>query len=323
MKASGINRAALSLALAMGFASSVFGASVACPGSGTQNSPSANVNATSIGLTVPGGPNNNSLDNINNYTAANNFTTSGCVQLDQSFNNFRSGTGAGVGGSDTISSTGALGSDTGQPAIGTTYAFFTNTATASSLTLATVRTNTADSINNFFDQGGGGNSTATYDYLFTVDSTRLMYQVQFFLRYYNFTDDAANSVTLSVCSGYTATAAVTASFNSAANCGGGLATGTPGGTLTRQTFSLVNLLNNQDAAVNLFSMTTAAATRYYIDLHFTIDGSGNGVGTAQDNSYLWGIGLNFSEAPEPATYGMIGGALGIISLVRYRRRRKV
>jgi hypothetical protein len=308
------------------FSAAAYGATVACPtttatqtlsGASYKTPPVAGVTTAGTGSATASA--DNALANVTNY-GTGTFAAGGCLQTDLSFNNFRVITS---GADTTTSNSATVATDTTLTAAGI-YGTFSNPASTQidSVFAATRGAvgNTTDgavneSISNFFDNGKpGSNATATYDVLFTVDRGSRIWDASILLRYFNFTRDPNNTLTATFCQNYTASAAITTAFTTCAAAGG---------TLASTTISLVNLQNNTDTLINIGSLGFASTTtNLYVDLHFAIDGTSTtsgGTNNGFTNSYLYGIGLQFDETPEPATSSLLG--LGLAGLAFLARRR--
>jgi len=247
-------------------------------------------------ITTPG-PSGGSPDNT--LTATNNINGigNGCTSIDQTFRN--------------ISGTGAFFSNTG------TYLFETPTSSAydplvfaTSLTFASVRGTsggTADTTNDFTQTGTGSAKSGSSD-LFLTDAVaggNGIYRMSLGVLAASVSGaGGAGVVTVSVCSG----SSLTATFSTSAAC-----TGAGGTGFQQLTLNLANTTALQALAVSFATPVTNLA----INVNLNLTGGGGFL-----TSSIGSLSLDFAEAPEPATFGLMGSALAGLAFAANRRRRK-
>ena len=302
-----------------------YAATVACPtatGTATTTTPPyPNVTAVTVpGEGATGSPEviaatDNALTNLNTQSGAANFTTGGCLVTDMSFNNFRVTTSATT---MSVDPSGGINTSDGAKTEANFYAAMTPELSGASAIFSGVRgnagnnsdTNQNDGTKNFFNSG---TTNIVFNFLFTLDAGAgtTLTGSSLSMRYYNFTNDPRNSVTVYLCGNYNTGGSVqTAAFTTCA---------ATGGTLASYTQSLAGLSNTNNDLVTLASTNLSGLdfSRVYVNIELTLNGDTALGGT---NSYLYDVGIGFTETPEPSTFAMMGLALMGGGLL-YRRRR--
>ena len=305
-----------------------FAATASCPTATTTtlNPTTPPFNNDTTLVTIPGvgttGPTaattDNALANLNTYTGGvANFASGGCLATDISFNNFRVTSSATT---MSVAPNGGITPTDGAKTEANFYGAFSSATNGASAIFAGVRgtggnnsdTNQNDGTNNFFNNG---TTNITFNFLYTMDATagKTLTGSSIAMRYYNFTTDPNNSVTVYLCGNYTATTVQTTAFTSCASVGG---------TLVSYTQSLAGLFSNDNSLNTIASnnLSSFNFTKAYVDIALTLNGTNTGVGSLP-NSYLFDLGVGITETPEPSTFGMMGLAL-LGGGLMFRRKRQ-